>query len=275
LDIPQDALSSRLLSFLRYFSLPLEGEQIAKLRREVLASRPAGIAAGEQKTRAAVALGAVAAADKGIFLSPEALAEYAAAIDPEEGQSGDGEFNGKQGNSPEQQYPGREGEKRRNPSAAGGEGDDTPAAGDLRKKFESLPANQPLVDFLNRLPGKSGGRWIVFPFTFFSGDVAFRVSLRILLSSEGSGRDGPLLVLDIRGKRARWFFCLSGYGTAHSRADISLYPPLPRRALKIAEGELRKILGDFAEKIHMKNREAPFLAEEENQTPLPFVNEKV
>jgi hypothetical protein len=212
--------------------------------------------------------------DKGVLLSPEALVEYAAAIDPEEGQSGDGEFNGKQGNSPEQQYPEREREKRRDPSSAGEE-DDTPAAGDLRKKFESLPANQPLVDFLNRLPGKNGGRWMVFPFTFISGDVAFRVSLRILLSSGGSGHDETRLILDILGKRDRWFFCLSGYGTAHSRADISLYPPLPRRKLKIAEGELREILGNFAERIHMKNRETPFLAEEENRPPLPFVNEKV
>jgi hypothetical protein len=262
------------LSFLRYFSLPLDGEQIAGLRREVLASRPAGTAAGEPKTRAAAALGAAAAMDKGVLLSPEALAEYAAAIDPEGGQSGDGEFNGKQGNSPEQEYPEDREKKKKDRPNSGESREDPLETGAIRKKIESFPANQPLVDFLNRLTGKNGGRWMVFPFKFTSGGVAYRVSLRILLIDTENGCEGTCLTLDILGKTGRWVFCLSGYGTAHSRADIGVSPPLPRRALKNLEGELQEFLGDLVEKIDVKNQETPFWAEGVNREFPLSVNEE-
>jgi hypothetical protein len=131
------------------------------------------------------------------------------------------------------------------------------------------------LDLLNRLPGKNGQRWIVFPFTFISGGVAFEVSLRILLNNTKMGPGETRFVLDISGKKGRWVFCLSGYGTGHSRADIGVFPPLPRRALKKLEGELRELLGDFAEVIHTENREKSFLAEEENRGTLASFDEEV
>jgi hypothetical protein len=273
LGIPQDALSSRLLSFFRYFSLPLNGEQIAKLRREVLASLPAGVSAAEgvpqnrgTAGRGALALAAAAAADKGVVLSPEALAEYAAAINPEEGQTGDEGFSGEPGN-PEQDPP-QERKKKKEPPHTSGETET------LRKKIETLPAHQPLLDLLNRLPGKNAQHWMLFPFTFSSGGVAFKVSLRILLTEPRAGYDGTRLILDILSKKQYWFFCFSGYGTSHSRADIGVFPPLPPEGLKNLERELRGVLGDFAEEIHTENREKNFLAEEENWDTWPFLNEE-
>ncbi|MDR3139844.1 MAG: hypothetical protein LBT95_09285, partial [Treponema sp.] len=41
LGIPQDTLSSQLIAFFRYFSLPLEGEALSKLRRDILLFRAA------------------------------------------------------------------------------------------------------------------------------------------------------------------------------------------------------------------------------------------
>jgi hypothetical protein len=271
LNIPQDALSSRLLSFLRYFSLPLEGEQIAQLRREVLASRMAGA----PKNREAAALGAAAAADKGIVLSPEALAEYAAAIDPEERPPGDRGFNGEQGHPSGQEHP-EGGEKKKRDRPGSGEDQEAPAeTRTLRKKIETLPQHHPLLSLLNRLPGKNGRHWMVFPFNFTSGGVAFEVSLRILLTNTENAREKAHLTLDILGGKGRWVFCLSGYGTAHSRADIGVSPSLPRRVLKTLERELGELLGDFAERICVENQETPFWAEGANRGfPLP-VNKKV
>jgi hypothetical protein len=116
---------------------------------------------------------------------------------------------------------------------------------------------------------------MVFPFAFTSGDVALKVSLRILLSNPEGGHEEARLVLDIRSERGGWVFCLSGYGTPRSRADISLYPPQPRRSLKNLEGEFRELLGDFVREIYVENREGPFLAEEENRTILFSINEKI
>jgi hypothetical protein len=261
LGIPQDTLSSRLLSFFRYFSLPLEGEPIAKLRREVLNSRLAGASlmegfpkGGKTADRGALALAAAAAADKGVVLSPEALAEYAAAIDPEEGQAGDGGLSGDSG----QEHPQDRKKKKEPPPST----DDDQELGALRKERAVFPARHPLLDLLNRLPGKNGLRWIVFPFTFSSGGVAFKVSLRILLNDTGSSYGGTRLVLDILSKKRHWFFCLSGYGTSHSRADIGVFPPLPPGGLKKLERELREVLGDLAGEIYAENREKTFLAEE-------------
>jgi hypothetical protein len=256
------------LSFLRYFSLPLEGEQITKLRREVLASRTAGIAAGEPKTREAAALGAAAAVDKGVLLSPEALAEYAAAIDPEEG------FNGEQGHPSEQEHPEDREKKRKDRPNSGEDREDPPETGALRKKIEALSEAYPLLDLLNRLPGKNGGRWMIFPFNFISGGVAYRVSLRILLKDTENDCEGTRLTLDILSKKGRWVFRLSGYGTAHSRADIGISPPLPRRALKTLKGEIQGLLGDFVEKIDVENQETPFWAEGVNREFPYSVNEE-
>jgi hypothetical protein len=209
-------------------------------------------------------LAAAAAADKGILLSPEALAEYAVAIDPEEGQAGEKDFSGEPGN-PGQEDP-QDRKKKKEPPPASGE---DPEAGALRKNLEALPARRPLLDLLNRLPGKNGQRWIVFPFSFSSGGVAFKVSLRILLNDTGTG---SRLILDILSQKGRWFFCISGYGTGRSRADIGIFPPLPPENLKKLERELREVLGEFVEEIYTENREKSFLPEEESWGSRPFLD---
>jgi hypothetical protein len=43
-------------------------------------------------------------------------------------------------------------------------------------------AEKPLLDALNRLPGKTRRRWILLPFSFIAGKLEFTVSLRLFLN---------------------------------------------------------------------------------------------
>ena len=75
MGFPRDALSVAIITFARFFSVPLNQELMAKLRREILASGRASSpgAAAEKTALEAHALAALIAQDKGIVLSPEAL----------------------------------------------------------------------------------------------------------------------------------------------------------------------------------------------------------
>ena len=77
LSLPPDSLSTAILSFVRFFSLPLEKNLLLQLRRESLGPPGGGKEPGLREARA---LGAAAAADKGLSLDPQALEEYARAI---------------------------------------------------------------------------------------------------------------------------------------------------------------------------------------------------
>ncbi|MDR3138298.1 MAG: hypothetical protein LBT95_01355, partial [Treponema sp.] len=270
---PQDTLSSQLIAFFRYFSLPLEGEALSKLRRDILLFR-AALPEAPPRDRGlhspAAVLGAVAAADKGVSLSPEALMEYAAAIDPEKGQSGQGGTE----NSPDQGHPNSRERGEGDPADEDREdsGEEIRDPGKLREKFETLGVRRPLLDLLNRIPGKDGRRWILFPFTFESGGVAIRVSVRILLKDAGGG---ARLILDILGKKRRWLFCLSGYEIARSRAYVGISPPLSRQGLKLLKEGLGKALEGIAGEIHLENREERFPVEGEIQEGPLWINEKV
>jgi hypothetical protein len=82
LGLPRDSLSASIVSFARFFSLPLEPELLAEVRRQTIASGAAANPGGG-KNREALSLAALAATDKGLRLSAAALEEYSAAINGE------------------------------------------------------------------------------------------------------------------------------------------------------------------------------------------------
>jgi hypothetical protein len=248
LALPQDKLSSALLSFIKFFSLPLDTKLIHRLRQEVLSLKP-----GSEGALRSGASAAAAAAGKGLILSPEALAKYAAAIAGDEGNSGDTGGNGNGGGA--DQDSGAETGAKGNPQGGAREdrGDDNGTGRRLgRRLVEGIEERNPLLGILNKLPGKDGRRWIVLPFSFNSGGVDFKVSLRILLADTNTiPWKTECLALDIITEYRRWSFTLEDPLEAppgvFARALVRVYPS-PERPSAL-EGLLQELLGTMAKKI--------------------------
>ncbi|MDR2048185.1 MAG: hypothetical protein LBP69_01890 [Treponema sp.] len=219
LKLPHDSLSEHIVSFSRYFSLPLERSSIGALRREVLV----------QKKREAAALGAAAAADKGLVLESRALEEYADAIDPAEWR----------------EQPRRETPERRDPGGGKDEnGKKGPAAEDIKRKVTAVLEKGPIPDFINRIPGKNGRRWLVIPFSCSAEGIDVRASFRVLLSDPAGKRPeterfaADIAVFRNRELYRRWFFMLegrSGGAFKAKRAEFSVSPPVSDNKTLIRE----------------------------------------
>jgi hypothetical protein len=250
LALPQDKLSSSLLSFIKFFSLPLDTKLIHRLRQEALSLKP-----GSEDALRSSACAAAAAAGKGLALSTEALAKYAAAIAGDERNGGDtgGAWDG----GMTDQDGGAETGGNGNPQGGAGEdrGNDSDARRRLgRRLVEGIEGRNPLLAILNKLPGKDGRRWIVLPFSFNSGGVDFRVSLRILLAETNTiPWKTECLALDVTTEYHRWSFTLedgleaSPGAPVFARALVGVYPP-PKRPAAL-EGLLRELLGTVAKEI--------------------------
>jgi hypothetical protein len=189
--------------------------------------------------REAAALAAAAAASKGVRLSDEALAEYAAAIagDPGRGRGG-GELGGRD-----------PGEKRRGRSSneddrAESEASDGEA---LAASFRVAQDGGGVVSFLNALPGRDGDRWIVFPVSISSkppdGDAVYarkveiRAVVRILLLAAhgvGAGRVGRWVVETAIGGRA-WSFDAGREENGLRVLYVSSDPPLGDESSRVRE----------------------------------------
>jgi hypothetical protein len=229
--ILKDRLSVSILSFARFFSLPLDGGLAAKIRRMALQAkqpketgpeqpgrRPAeprseagkhgaGRAAPEnqvsrgvlsQNFREALSLAALAAEHKGVELSPRALAEYAAALDPAESADPDA-GGGPEGGADRESGGGSGAEagtgEGGRPEAEAGGFRGNPAG--LKLKIQETMKKSPLLTLLNSIPGKDGRRWIVLPFSFSSKGILYKVSMRILLCPLVSKTAVERLALDI------------------------------------------------------------------------------
>jgi hypothetical protein len=303
LGLPQDRLSASLISFLKYFSLPLDAGVIEKLRRQVLAAeslkRPGeplsiGVEQGEKglKTgeagREALALGAAAAIDKGVKLTGEALGEYAAAMDPEKErlpweedpqEGGSGPETGENGGGSGQNKR-RENKKTKNDKNHAlppePRQDKVPEIEDIRKIYEKEEMKKELIGLLNKIPGKNGQRWIALPFRFFNQGVEFKVSIRILLKETGLFCQSGHLAVDIAGPFRRWLFTLDKPLKGGARLEAAVSPPLPRRDFQALERELQADLGALAEHISLRNsmEKTDFTTNSEIKH-LPSVNEEV
>jgi hypothetical protein len=240
LGLPPDGLSTALISFIRHFSLPLEPKLLAGLRRDLLALKT---------PKDAAVLAAAAALDKGLKLSPGALLEYAAAIDPESRRGGDNAFQSGTGgreSSQEQepsqdqrqgqeqkssqdqqqghgQEPGQEPNQGQQPDQDQNHGGNTNRArpGEerdaewLRKK--AIEAQGPVLGFLNAIPGRDRRRWMVFPLDFASPGGNFRVTLRILLDECLPQGKVSRLAVDIAGDAKNNDASMTETGTGDGR----------------------------------------------------------
>ncbi|MDR2740252.1 MAG: hypothetical protein LBB68_10545 [Treponema sp.] len=246
LGLPQDKLSSFLLSFIKFFSLPLDTKLIYRLRQEAASLKP-----GSEDALKSGAFAAAAAVSKGLVLSTEALTKYAAAIAGDERNSGDtgGAWDGGAMDQDGGAATGGNG----NPQGGTREdrGDNNDAG---RRLVEGIEGRNPLLGILNKLPGKDGRRWIVLPFSFNSGGVDFRVSLRILLADTNTlPWKAECLAVDVTTECHRWSFTLedaleaSSEGVVFARAFVGVYPP-PERSAALEE-LLRELLRTMAKEI--------------------------
>jgi hypothetical protein len=273
LGLTQDRLSSSLLSFIKFFSLPLDPKLIQQLRQQVLSQglpspdKPS-LRSGDRGTQSpaapgrveALAAAATAAAGKGLALSPEALVRYAAAIAGDEGDAGDGTGDGAEQGSGGQTEAGQEGSagQRGGQSGGGEHAGDGPCPEDLRERASRIEGRLPLLGLLNKTPGRDGRRWICLPFSFSAGGVDCTVSLRILLADTNSlPWKAECLALDIRtGPQTarRWSFMLeqgngASEGPAFARAIVGIDP----RPGAETERNLRELMASVAKEVILRD----------------------
>ena len=265
LGFPQDFLSITLLAFSRFFSLS-PGELMGTLRRELLASGKASSpgAAREKAALEAEALGMVAALDKCVSLSPEALASYARFfMPPLFAGDGDGE---KAATTPD------------------GDEEPPPSAEELRAIAEEQAQEDTLLNFLNTLPGKNGQYWTVFPFKIKVRGTELKVFIRILKRELFSAAGGEHLIADIAGPKRQWR-CFLEKKAGKFRADIRVYPALSPRNLKSLKKEAERFFGEgaalpgksggFEEIVVQNGKEVPSWVEDLCTESLPSINKEV
>jgi hypothetical protein len=274
LRLPPDGLSTALIGFARGFSLPLEPTLLARLRREalILKARHGGGFAES------AALAAVAAAGKGVRLSGEALEQYARAIDPgyaagEQDSRGDGEEQSSGGEGVPFGEQGGDARKERRDSA--GRKESTRVIREILEKAlklakengrpdPDLPESESPTDFLNRLPGRDGNFWMVFPFKINSKKLAIHLSVWILLSGVYPHREvsGQIagnfpggMTINAVGEKRRWVFSIKNPGGSGARTRVWASPSYGEALRRRTEEEIRKVLGDFGGTVTLEDGE--------------------
>jgi hypothetical protein len=271
--LPVDKLSASIISFARFFSLPLKPELLKNIRQQAFtmttnATSPnptpaaeseqnaQGVAKSEQgvqNAQEARALAAAAAEGKGVELQPKGLEAYAQAVDPEWRKRQD---------SGQRDQRGR-GNKNDN------EKEETPlqktaaiTAGSLEKTALEWAGKNPLLAILNRLPEKDGKRWIVLPLDFSDNGIEYKVSLRILLETGKTVSRAGCMALDIashstveNGKtEKRRLFVLE----PANRLSVYLQPEItPAQQVSLVR-ELSALLEIAPERIFVKTQTESF-----------------
>jgi len=198
--LPADKLSASIVSFARFFSLPLKPEVLKHIRQQAFTMTPNARSSGPTpgdgateartilKNREALSLAACAAEGKGVELQPKGLEAYAKALDPESRQDGgQGDRRGKREKNDDDNAS-EEASSRKTAAIS---------AGSLEKTMLETAEKNHLLAVLNRLPGKDGKRWIVLPFDFCDNGREFKVSLRILLETGRTASRAACMALDI------------------------------------------------------------------------------
>jgi hypothetical protein len=269
--LPADKLSASIVSFARFFSLPLKPELMAAIRRQALSSPSAATQSDSAKAlvktvaaettpglktaaqnREALSLAAAAAESKRLELHPQGLENFAEAIDPnwQKRQEEGGRHRRRNKNHDE---------KENSPKANA-----ISASGVKEMALESAEKD-PLLNILNKLPGKNGQRWIVLPFSFCEGNRTFNVSLRILLETENQtltqvSLGAGLMALDIAENERSWLFVLDKRNAAATLA-VYLQPELPPKALASFSGELARLMEIPPDRVFLRNRGESFPCE--------------
>jgi hypothetical protein len=285
--LPADKLSASIISFARFFSLPIKPETMAAIRRQALAQSSAtaqsdaaksattqsdlarSTAAGTVsdtgvgvKGREAFSLAAAAAESKGVELNPKGIEMFAEAIDPDQrGERGQDQRGRRNRNRDERE----EGASLKTGSLS--------ASGVEEIALETA-GNDPLLCVLNRMPGKNGQRWVVLPFNFSENGRDFRVSMRILLEAERAANRAVCMALDIgeygeSGAEKRRLFVLEPAG----RLSVYLQAELPPGEQASLVGELSALLEIPPERVSVKKWAVSFPCESGDQ--MRFIDEAV
>jgi hypothetical protein len=247
-----------------------------------------------------------------VELSRDSLADYAVAIDPDKRRSGGGgQRDGSGfGAGTDSDNSANGGDNADDGSTGGGVGNDRGGTGggnpdkerdqgkftgdaeNLRDKILGVEEQNPLISLMNRLPGKKGQRWMVFPFSFEDQAHDFAVTLRILLMPElaagNSGFRAERMALEIAGEdrrrnqyHSRWLFVVDNPPEGKLRLSGSFWPGISpsekttTKNLRAMERELAGLLGLAPEQVQMRDDEEfpPFAPDSRDET-LFSVNEE-
>jgi len=265
--LPADKLSASIVSFSRFFSLPLKPELLKNIRQQAFEapqnaspSEPTPAAEDSEpkqgivfKNREALSLAAAAAEGKGAELQPKALEAYAQAVDPEWRQrqdSGQGDQRG------ERRRENNESEEEALQKTA------ALSAAELKKTALEEAEKNPLLAILNRLPEKDGKRWIVLPFDFSDSGRVFKVSLRILLETGKIADRADCMALDIvirdtaengEAEKRRLFVLEPA-----NRLSVYLQPEISAKYQDALVRELSTLLEIAPERIFIKTQTEAF-----------------
>jgi len=290
--LPSDKLSASITAFARFFSLPLKPQLLADIRRQALMpqtqanttqqaasaqpssanpSAPGDPAAAQKsftdvKTREALSLAAAAAESKGIELQQKGLESYASAftetVDPDRRQH-DGD------------------EQRRRRDKDQNEQENTITADSLKKMALHNLEKDPLLDILNKLPGKNGRRWIVIPFDFRDGNREYFVSMRILteeIHTEAQRHGGfnynnvIFMALDVtseliehrsESKKERNLFVFESANEKITGISVYFQSKLSLKEQSKIKNELSQLLEIQSERVFIKTSEEAFPFEAE------------
>jgi hypothetical protein len=268
---PRDRFSASILSFFRFFSLPLEPALVAKIRAQAVKMPEAAEtaeknlpgagepAARTDQFRERLSLAAAAALAKGVELSGEALEQYARALEPEENFKAPAQDP----DEPDKQAGHNDGNN----------GDPYRGQGTEDRGSSDSGTESPLLTVMNRLPGRDGKRWIVIPFTWGPEDQ-YRAALRILMSGSRP-REAERMALEVTGGKSRWLFTVDA---RDGRKNLDFYRrPFPgKRVMNQAKKEIAALLDLSPERIRPQNEnEFPPFAPECRAEALISVNEEV
>jgi len=89
------------------------------------------------------------------------------------------------------------------------------------------------LDMMNKISGKNGQKWIVWPFNYKLEGIELNVLVRILikepLSIKEPSQEEGVIIIDIDGPKRNWRFILNRSGTGSVQtmtADIGVFPEL-------------------------------------------------
>jgi hypothetical protein len=308
LGLPQDKLSSSIISFARFFSLPLKPQLLTNLRRYALAppsptanqssaaanttaAKPtlANAAAAEntnasfatEKPRQALSLSAAAAESKGVELTPKGLESYAQAVDPYSRRHDDDRQRRRRNREQDEQ---EEKNSLRSESVKKSQYGEISSpqltADNLKKIFFENEKQNPILEILNRLPCKNGQRWIALPFDFEEADKNYNVSMRVLLDDERSSNRAVCMTLDIlesaeAATDRRWLFVTESANDKPMRVSVYIQDELSQKSNSKFKSELSNLFNIPPEHINIKNIEEPFPYESSFAESFSLIDEAV
>jgi hypothetical protein len=269
--LPADNLSAAIISFARFFFLPLKPQLLADIRQQAMQNFSADKTFNDAKARQALSLAAAAAESKSVELHPKSLESYARDIDPE------WEAHQNSGRDSHSDSEHKRRNKKNNEQTEFLKTEAITAESLKKMAFKNLENNQ-LLEILNRLPGKNGQRWIVLPFDFTENDKKYYVSMRILLDQT---HHAACMALDINIKNnlqktddteQRWLFVI--YNQPKT-LNIYLHTELPKKAHLQLIKDLSAVLKIPSERIFIKCSAEHFPHEAGYMESHPSIDEAV